>query len=80
MPRAGFVSCDIVGHSAVKDLSVQRRRLEGINTLIREFLEKSGPAGAVWASGGAAGFFLFFLDSGQAAADTTGAPATAGNS
>jgi CRP-like cAMP-binding protein len=59
MPKAGFVSCDIVGHSAVKDLSVQRHRLKGMNVLIREVLEQSGPAHAVWASGGDGGHVVF---------------------
>jgi hypothetical protein len=68
MPRLGFVSCDIVGHSAVKDLGVQRRRLEGINALVRDVLERSGPAGAVWASGGDGGHVAFCRDDWPAAA------------
>lgn len=60
MRRAGFISCDIVGHSSVKDLSVQRGRLEGINTLIREILGSGGPEGVVWASGGDGGHIAFF--------------------
>jgi hypothetical protein len=62
MPRAGFVSCDIVGHSAAKDLEVQRRRLEGLNAVVRRALQQCGPGGAVWSSGGDGGHLAFCRD------------------
>ncbi len=62
MAGAGFVSCDVVGHSAVKELAVQRRRLEAINALVRAAIQRSEPGSVVWASGGDGGHVAFFHD------------------
>jgi hypothetical protein len=62
MLSAGFVSCDIVGHSATTELAVQKHRLEGLNALVRNALERSGPGDAVWASGGDGGHVAFLGD------------------
>jgi CRP-like cAMP-binding protein len=59
MPYFGFVSCDVVGHSAVQDLAIQRRRLAELNGLIREAIQRNGESNTVWASGGDGGHLAF---------------------
>lgn len=54
MQSAAFVSCDIVGHSGVKDIGVQCERIFEINALVKRTLENCGPD-AHWASGGDGG-------------------------
>ena len=60
--RVGIVSCDIVGHSAVRDLAVQRRRAEAINGIARSAIETRRDGETIWASGGDGGHLLFCED------------------
>jgi hypothetical protein len=50
-----FVSCDIVGHSAEKDLAVQLNRIRAINDVVRAVIGRAGSGQVVWASGGDGG-------------------------
>lgn len=51
----GFVSCDIVSHSAEPELGVQLERFRALNRFVREVLDRLGPDRVVWASGGDGG-------------------------
>ena len=62
MPSIGLVSCDIIGHSAISDPSVQRRHVTMINAIVRETLEANEPGSVIWASGGDGGHTLFRQD------------------
>ena len=56
---AGLVSCDIVGHSAVQDHAVQRRRVQEINDIVAGTLARGSTGTRIWASGGDGGHVLF---------------------
>ncbi|HEY1192318.1 MAG TPA: hypothetical protein VGE74_32135, partial [Gemmata sp.] len=51
----GFVSFDIVSHSAEPDIGVQLERVRALNRFVRDALERLGPDRAIWASGGDGG-------------------------
>jgi hypothetical protein len=57
---AGFVSCDIVGHSA-EGVPAQRERIAAINDLVRATIARHGKDRVVWASGGDGGHVALFL-------------------
>src|SRR6187401_1772324 len=57
--RVGIVSCDIVGHSAVRDLGVQKRRAAAINDIARTAIDARRDDETIWASGGDGGHLLF---------------------
>ncbi len=56
--EVAIVSCDIVGHSAVRDQSLQVARVAAINAIIAETIAECGPDAAVWASGGDGGHLV----------------------
>jgi class 3 adenylate cyclase len=60
--RYSFVSCDIVGHSAERDLANQIRRVEAINALVRKVIHRAEPGSVVWASGGDGGHVAIGID------------------
>jgi class 3 adenylate cyclase len=53
--RYSFVSCDIVGHSAERNLANQLMRVDAINALVRKVMQRAEPGSVVWASGGDGG-------------------------
>jgi class 3 adenylate cyclase len=57
-----FVSCDIVGHSAERDLTIQFKRVEAINSLVRDAIKRSNPGCVIWASGGDGGHVAIRID------------------
>lgn len=59
MHQAGFVACDIVGHSSVRDQDIQRERIHAINEIVRDTLAAAAPEEVVWASGGDGGHVAF---------------------
>lgn len=62
MAKVGFVSCDIVGHSAVRNLAIQTERLAAINALVRSAIAARAPGSVVWASGGDGGHTAFLFE------------------
>jgi hypothetical protein len=60
--NAAFVSCDIIGHSGVKDSKVQFKRVEDINRFVSDVLKDVDEGKVVWASGGDGGHLAFFGD------------------
>lgn len=53
------VSCDIVGHSSVRDLVVQLEQIGGINKLVEATIGSCPAEDVVWASGGDGGHVVF---------------------
>jgi hypothetical protein len=64
-PRAGIVSCDIIGHSRVPSRDVQAERIEAINAIVSETVVASRPGSVAWASGGDGGHVVFLSDDWQ---------------
>jgi CRP-like cAMP-binding protein len=56
--EVGIVSCDIVGHSAVRDHGVQATRVAAINAIVADTISELGAVAAVWASGGDGGHLI----------------------
>ena len=65
---AAFVSCDIVGHSKVRDPSIQVARVKGINQAVQQLIESHPGEEIFWASGGDGGHVAFLGDQWQQAA------------
>lgn len=54
-----IVSCDIVGHSSVRERAVQLSRVANINSIVTEAISSSQPGQVIWASGGDGGHVIF---------------------
>ncbi|AGL21545.1 cyclic nucleotide-binding domain-containing protein [Actinoplanes sp. N902-109] len=56
--EVAIVSCDIVGHSAVRDHRLQADRVAAINAIMAATIAGCQPGAAVWASGGDGGHLV----------------------
>ncbi|MEV6524485.1 cyclic nucleotide-binding domain-containing protein [Longispora sp. NPDC051575] len=54
-----IISCDIVGHSKIDDLTLQLERVAAINGIVARTIAQGDPADVVWASGGDGGHVVF---------------------
>jgi hypothetical protein len=57
---AGFVSCDIIGHSSIHSHEIQAARVSALNKIFAETIASGSRDEVVWASGGDGGHLVFF--------------------